>query len=437
MSLIDQIKYILENGPDDWRSRVRDSIELTSPEGETFTAKWQAGPRDMSKKLGIFSYPKVKGNIVQDLDVNSTKYNLKIFFEGDDHDKTANKFFVACGERGTWEVIHPIHGFVELQLISVREVDDPVKSGGVTAIESQWIEPIDPTTLITAAQLAAAIYEKIKDLNTNSAQQFADNLNQSAEAFSRAVESATTKATLILEVTTKPLYDSIDALDTAITAIQQSVNDVKTQTTILTDSLAGQLQQLTQLPALGVGDGPTKGQAYSDMIDDMIGVLPSTIRQPEIAKNEASVAELNMVSAIGALAKVATVSTLTTRAQALELAELITTAFTNVTTNLDAAQDEFLDEYFVNQYFSQSQTFSDAYDIVALANKYLLTLAPSLQIEKKIILDRPRSPIEITIAEYGDLGAGDVNFDLFIETNKLKGDDILMLNRGTEVVIYA
>ena len=437
MGLIDQIKDILENGPNDWKARVRDSIELTSPEGETFKAKWQKGPRDLSKKLGVFSYPKVKGNIVQDLDVNSTKYKINMFFEGAQHDVVANKFFTACKERGTWEVIHPVLGFVELQLISVRENIDPVGSGNVTAIDSQWIEPIDPSTLMTAAQLTAIIDEKIKDLNTNAAQQFADNLNQDVEAFTRALESATTKATLILDTVTKPLFDSIDALDNALTAIQQSINDVKTETTIVTDSLAGQLQQLTQLPSLGAGDGQTKGRVYSDLIGGMSAVLPTTIRQPEVARNEAAVSELCMVSAIGALAKVATVSSLNTRSQALELAELIGVIFDNATTALDAVQDEFQDEYFVNQYFSQSKTFYDLVDLTATASRYLITLAPSLKIEKRIVLDRPRAPIEIVITEYGNLGEDGENFDLFIETNKLKGNSILMLDRGVEVVIYA
>jgi len=437
MTLLDQIKDILENGPNDWKSRLRETIELTSPDGATFTAKWQSGPRDFDKKLGIFAYPKVRGNIVQDLDVDSTKYKLNLFFEGADHDKTAQQFFESCKGRGTWEVIHPVHGFMELQLVSVRESNDPVGSANITPFETQWIEPIDPTTLITAAELKALIDEKIDDLNTNAAQQFADNLNQDVEAFTRAIESATTKATTILEVTTKPLYDSIDALDNAITAIQQSINDVKTQTTILTDSLAGQLQQLTQLPSLGIGDGQSKGRVYSDLVDSANQVLPVTVRQPEIARNEAAVAELTMVAALGAIAKVATVSELVTRSQALELAQLLGDIFTNVTDYLDASQTDFQSEDLVNQYFSQSQTFLSAADLIATASKYLLTLAPSLQIEKRILLDRPRTPIEITITEYGSLGEDDENFDLFIETNGLKGNDILLLDRGTEVVVYA
>jgi len=437
MGLLDQIKDILLNGPDDWRSRLRETVELTSPEGNSFSAKWQSGPRSIEKKLGIFLYPKVKGNIVQDLDINSARYTINLFFEGSDHDKTAADFFRACGERGTWTVIHPVHGFVDLQLVSAKEVNDPIRSANITEFQTDWIESIDPLTLKTKAELIAEIEEKVKDLNVSAAQQFADNLNQNANEFSRAVQSATEKAVLISDVATKPLFDSIDALDTTITAIQSAINDTITQTTILTDGLAGQLQQLTQLPALGNGDARSKFNAFDDLVDSAADILPATVTKPQIAKNEASVAELSMVSAIGSIAISAVQSTLGTRVEAVSLAEFATDFLDKVTETLDNSQADFQDTDFVDQYFSQTQSFDQAVNLIATVNTYLRTVAPSLRVEKRFTIDRPRSPIEITITEYGDLGDNDSNFDLFIDTNGLKGDQILLLDRNTEVVIYA
>ena len=42
----------------------------------------------------------------------------------------------------------------------------------------------------------------------------------------------------------------------------------------------------------------------------------------------------------------------------------------------------------------------------------------------------------ITIDEYGELGDNDINYDLFISSNNLKGNDILLLEAGREVVVY-
>lgn len=67
---------------------------------------------------------------------------------------------------------------------------------------------------------------------------------------------------------------------------------------------------------------------------------------------------------------------------------------------------------------------------------YLLRSVFDLSVEKRFKLEKRRAPIEITISEYGSLGDDDSNFQLFIDSNGLKGNDILILPEGREVVVY-
>jgi hypothetical protein len=41
------------------------------------------------------------------------------------------------------------------------------------------------------------------------------------------------------------------------------------------------------------------------------------------------------------------------------------------------------------------------------------------------------------VTEYGSLGDADANYDLFVRSNNLSGNDILLIPAGREVVIYA
>ena len=59
----------------------------------SFDAFWTGNTRSREKKVGIFTYPKVKGSFVQDMDVNGVSYPLTLFFEGTDNDIEAQKFF--------------------------------------------------------------------------------------------------------------------------------------------------------------------------------------------------------------------------------------------------------------------------------------------------------------------------------------------------------
>ena len=82
MNILDQIAETLGLGPNSWDERLRKTIDFVSPEGNQFSALWRGAPRTTPKKLGIFSFPKVDGNIVQDLGTESAVYELTFWFEG-------------------------------------------------------------------------------------------------------------------------------------------------------------------------------------------------------------------------------------------------------------------------------------------------------------------------------------------------------------------
>lgn len=85
------------------------------------------------------------------------------------------------------------------------------------------------------------------------------------------------------------------------------------------------------------------------------------------------------------------------------------------------------------QFISQSVGYSTVQNLYALTMQYLLSQFFNLKIEKRFTLKNKRSPLEITVTEYGTLD----DYDLFIESNQLSGDEILILPAGKEIVIYA
>jgi len=165
----------LENGAINWRDRLGSEIALVSPSGIQFTAKWKGNPRKKEKKLGIFEFPLVNGNIVQDLASQSSYYTLTIYFDGLNHDLNASAFFEVCDEIGTWQVYHPVHGFVELQLIRVEEDNDPVESGGITVVTTEWIEPLDEVFLETGRKLDGHVDDLIMGFTGESITQYEEN----------------------------------------------------------------------------------------------------------------------------------------------------------------------------------------------------------------------------------------------------------------------
>jgi hypothetical protein len=426
-----------------WKDRVKETIQFISPEGNTFIALWRGNARSKEKKLGLFDYPKVRGTVVQDLDITSTRYPLTFFFEGENHDVEAERFFTACDERGPWKINHPVKGILSLYLLNVAELVDPIESGNITEFTTEWVESIDPTIVQSVRKLIPKVKNGIFDLNSLSVDQFNERLYLNLASELSAIEVAIGKIVTAYNQTIGAVFSKFSEINSAINAIQRGITDTFQAVIFKPLQLAGQIQELVQLPSLVLTDFQAKFAAYNEFSQQIFGLSPTGTDKEAI--NTALSLELTLSAAIGALAQIGITAIgdaddpiyIQTRPQAFEFADDLSQIFIDITDNLDLAQENVKDNPVDVQYFSQLLSFPAAFRTMLDAIDYISKQAFNLSIEKRFILEKPRAPIEITITEYGELGENDNNFDLFIQSNKLKKNDILVLPAGREVVIYA
>lgn len=418
-----------------WQDRTGGSIQLTSPTGSVFTALWSRNDRELAKKLGIFEIPRTPGATIQDLDVGADRYPITIFFEGPDHDVEAERFFQACKERGVWAVVHPTKGRLTLQLVSVTERIDPTGNGNITSFPTVWIEPTIAAGSVSTSQLASDVGASISGLNTSAAGQFGDIVKQIKPVDSAAIENTVKKVVTAVNNSLGGIFQASSEINAQVLSIQRGINSTITETVIDTLSLAGQVITLIQLPALVTTNASARVSAYADLIAYTIGIDSSGPTTQE-GINITAVKELSLMASVGALAETSISSDLLIRSESIGLIESISGLFADVTDALDVDQDLYTDNPIDIQYFSQSESFSDALEAVTDSARFLLEKTFDLAIEKRIMLTRDSAPIAVTINEYGSLGDNDSNFDLFISSNGLKGNEILLLNAGLEVVVY-
>ena len=417
-----------------WRDRLRQVITLTSPEGNIFEAKWRGNSRSKDKKLGLFEFPKVKGTKVQDLDIGSARYPLTFFFDGENNDQESDRFFRACDERGDWNVVHPVKGALDLQLISVKEDIQPVESGNMTQFDTEWIEPLKDSVVPSLFQQRSTIDSQIDEINSTASDQLEGNILQRTAAQIAAFESTVNAVVASVEKFLAPIYELQSEINSQVLSIQRGITSLLSAPVFDIASIAGQMQALIQLPALAIADVNARIDAYGNFISAALDFSPDGAETKD--RNIVAVQELALTSGLASISFVSSTGEIDSRLQAIELIDLSTELFKNITDTLDATQELFKDEIIDGQYFSQSESYSDAVLMISQTISYLLRSAFDLSIEKRFILEKMRAPIEITISEYGDLGEDDLNFQLFIESNSLKGNEILILPEGREVLIY-
>jgi hypothetical protein len=417
-----------------WKDRLRGSITLTSPSGIEFTAKWVGNDHSKEKKVGVFEYPNNNGTRTQDLGVNGTRYPLTLYFDGPDNDIESLNFYKTCDERGPWEIIHPTDGKLTLQLTSISRNVRPVESGNVTVCETQWIEPSAETSTSSTAQTAAEATAAALDTNITTAGQYSANITQNTFAEVSANEVAITNVSTAAGNALETISSINDEISAQFLAIQRGIQDSLDQAILEPLVVAGQIQQLTQLPALAVQDIEARLNAYIAMADEIFNFLPDE-NGPE-DKNSVNAYELGLSAVLTAASQTVITGPLDNRVKAIEFANKLTQLLSDITENLDNVQENFSNNDIDTQYFSNSQGYNDLAIMISKALRYLLDSLLSLSVEKRFTLDRPRAPLEITVTEYGSLGDNDENLDFFIQTNNLSGSRIRLLPAGVEVVVY-
>lgn len=413
-----------------WQDRLRDSIKLVSPTGKEFAPAWVGNPRTLEKSLGLFKYPKLVGEIVQDLDTAGTQYPLTLHFEGPENDIEAGKFFEACRERGTWVVTHPVHGQLRLQLISVTENVQPVTSGNITVVETEWMEPITDEALPSASEWTARAARQAQALNEKAVVQFADIVKLENASDITTLKTSVGKAVTLVKLATAPLTQLAAEVTAAVRSVERGIIQSLDEEFIDLLSLGKQMQTLVNLPAAVETNAIAKVVSYGAMLQDLVTLninLPTGANIGAIA-----VQELMMVAGLAATSQSTVLGELQSRVEALTLLRANVDAFDLVTNTLDQTQDLYQDNPIDIQYFSQSQTFNDATFSAATTISMLLRRSFDLAAAKFFVLDRNRAPVEIAASEYGDMD----HFDFFIQTNELKADDIILLPFGREVVVY-
>lgn len=425
--------------------RTRETIILTSPmsDGQNrYEAKWIGDPVQQQKKLGLYSSPKVKGTVVQDLDVESKIFQLTIFFDGDDHDLISDDFEASLQATGVWAVLHPRRGILSLTLTRWIRIDDPTRSNDYTEFQTNWIEGLEEGTQVSVAELEETLDFFAGQADATASDQLEENLKVNTFEEFNAVVSAANKVVGQIKSNLRR-FENLQIINPRIEALFRGIDSTLSDfnnfdSSQLTSQFTGLFEAigLAQNNAIGAIDN------FVAFSNDLDGVTNGTTTIA--AANKALILELTLSLTNSAISRAATLPGVTTRNQAVSLATTLNDYWTNMINRLEEISALFADSPIEDQYITQSLSLNAQQNANKKAIEYLLSTALDLKIERIFTIKVPRAPLEIAWTELGGpnyvtLDSGQVvdqNYDNFLEWNDLHGDRIELLPAETEVRIF-
>jgi hypothetical protein len=425
--------------------RLRPEITLISPQSDgkvEYFAKWIGDPITKEKKLGRFDSPRVKGTIVQDLEVRGDLYRFTIFFDDPDHDQTAADFWKSLDAKGSWTIIHPISGTIETLYLS-RAVweNEPVRSVGYTTFNTNWVQSLPDATTISIAEQAATVGADADTADLSAQDQLAANVKTNTFEQFNALRSAAEKA--VAEIQSKlRAFENLQVINPRLQALFRGITSTLASFPPDVSALAAQFNGIYE--AIGLAQNSAAG-AVDNFINIIAAQTDIETDDPGVnGRNAAAIAEMNASFANSQIAKAVLLPGIGNRENAIDLANSLNDYLNDIINRFDAVSENFINTPIENQYVPFSIGFSDLVLANRRAIQYLLSTALDLKVERIFTTRVPRSPIEIAWTELG--GPGEIieedglnidqNFADFCRWNNLHGNNLIWLPADTEVRIF-
>jgi prophage DNA circulation protein len=390
---------------------------------------------EIDKRTAAFAFPTVDGTYVQDNGHSERRYPLLCFFSGADCDREALGFEQLLLERGAGKLDHPLYGRIDVVPFgTITRRDDLLSGANQAVIEvTFWstIGAIYPSSQLSPKhEVTQSVGLTQGALKTS----YAKNMNLATEA-----RRANTKLTVMQAL--RNVQAALGAVSKATSSVTREFRDLQQQANFGLDVLIGQplllAQQILNLisaPSRALAGIASRLEGYGNLLDRMLdssrsspgdaSVLPALVAR---LSNDFHTADLFGGAAVLGSVESVVNNTFTAKPQALESAEVILEQAEALT----AWRDE---RYSQIEQIDTGENSQLLQETVALAVGYLVEISFSLVPERAVVLDRPRSIIDLSAELYGSI---DDRLDFLISTNRLTGSEILELPRGRRIVYYA
>lgn len=434
-------------GRETWEDRVREGAYISPKTNTRLRFDFEDLQRTTPLNGTMFEFPGVNNGYPQRTGFGSRRYPMRCYFAGANHDKIATSFEAGLLEPGVGRLEHPLYGRIPVVPFGEITRNDALKTAAnQTIIEVEFYttvgevypssRPVDTNEILGAVQgfdaKAASDFDRLMDL-------------------SDTVKKAQSKATIrgyLLKVSgeLQKISDSVASVNRAFRDLQSTVNlgiDVLIGQPLL---LARQVSDLIKAPGRALVGIASRLDGYERLAASIFGDKAanpaeafssgtSLLQRRGRIANDMHISELFASNAVaGSLIASTVAGSFNTRPEAIAAAAAIQAQFDALVGWRDTGYQALatLPEMSVSR-ADIGESMQALQAAVSLAVGALVQTSFGLVPERKIVIDRNRTIIDLAAQLYG---AVDSRLDLLITTNELTGDEILELPMGRTISYF-
>jgi len=404
-----------------WTDSIENKFIIETGDGVEYYPQWLNAVKSKEWNISDFEFIDVAGTLVKRGRPKGRKYELEIYFQGDDHLIDAQAFEESADDPRPWKLTHPYYGVIICQPLSLK-FDNSVHN--ITKITGPIMETIEETNPKISYNYVDRIVEKHQFTLDNYAASFSVDVPKMTSVDINKFQS---NLSSIKEKTKKSILETVDfqgylnSFSTANAALNE----------IFTETLSGiqLVQSLINAPALFADTVENRLAMIETQFDFLLSSINSitSLGDKLIFSNN-----IGNTMACMSLAAV-TNPDYTKRVDVAKVIDKLITRHDQMIKELDELQSD--NGGNPESFIPDAGGLQALSDLVSLTISQLYTIALNSKQERIIALDKDTNPIELTHRLYG-LDEADVNLTKLIDDNDIGINELLGLNVNRQIVYY-
>lgn len=426
----------LEDAGESWEDRIAQAA-YRSPKGTRIRFDFEDVSREVEARGTAWEFPGVDGAYIQRTGFGARQYPLRAFFSGATHDRIADAFLAALLEPGTGQLEHPRYGTMRaVPFGKITQRDDLKTAANQTVIEVAFFTTLGTVYPSGDSDAQNEILAALGNFDVEAAQQFSADTNLLSAA-SRANLKGTVRGLL------RDISGALQSVSDSVSSVRREFADTVSTINYGIDVLVGQplllarqVMDLINAPARAIAGIQSRLEGYADLADRIFGsdagrpgrgvIIAGVGSSLTKTSNDFHAASLVGMSAVSGTVRSSLSHEFATKPEALEAAAEILGLFDEMVAWRDGG---FAD---IGQ-IDTGGAYQALHQAVSLTAGKLIDASFTLVPERRIVLDRPRTIVDLAAELYGSV---DDRLDFLIASNKLTGSEILELPRGKMIAYY-
>lgn len=402
-----------------WVDKLKNKIKIQTGDGKFFFPLWIPDHKRVEYNVAEFDFPNVEGTLVKRGTPLGRKYNLKLFFVGENHLDDASDFEDSAKDNRPWTIMHPYYGTIVCQPTSL---DFDNTSYNVTEISGTVIETITEGNPITRLEPKDVILSSGANM---------------APVFTGAMTATPAPADVnLLAAGNQGFLDKGIPIITIPDEVQEFSNLFSVANAAVNNAIASPL--LAIRATINLINKPAQ---FSINLKTRLGMLNDAMTQyHQTVPNITTTASKQIY-------QITAGSTLTTMAlavanpfgragnsnQILSLIDMMQAAYDQYIVDLDELQSA--NGGNPNNFIPNPDALTQLNALFTLALANLFSIALGSKQERSLILEKDTNWIMLTHRVYG-LDALDENINELMEENNLGLRGLTIIKKNTKIFYY-